>query len=104
MRMGAGLGMEGDDIGTGLRETFQIGIDRCNHQVNVEDLPGVRAQGLHHHRADGDIGHEMPVHHIDMHPIGARRINRAHLFTQPRKVGGKNGGGNQRGIHRLRFR
>jgi hypothetical protein len=44
-------------------------IDRRNHQVNVDHLLRVRAQRLHHGRADGDVGHEMPVHHIDMHPV-----------------------------------
>ena len=35
--------------------------------MDVERLLRVRAQRLHYGRADGDIGHEMPVHDVDIH-------------------------------------
>src|SRR5262249_59021975 len=60
-----------------------------DHQVHVEHLFGVRAQRLHHVGTDGDIGHEVPVHHVDMHPVGAGGVERAHLLAELGEVGGQ---------------
>ena len=87
MDMRPGFGMHGDAVGAGLGEGLQIGIDRRDHQMHVERLFGVGPQRLHHRRADGDVGHEMAVHHIDMDEIGARRLDRLDLGAQPREIG-----------------
>ena len=34
----------------------------------------------------------MAVHHIDVDPIGAGRVDGAHFLAQPREVGGQNRG------------
>ena len=39
----------------------------------------------------------MPVHHIHMHPVAARRIDGADVLAKPRKVGGEDGGGDEDG-------
>jgi hypothetical protein len=31
----------------------------------------------------------MPVHDINMDPVASRRVNGAHFFTQPGKIGGQ---------------
>ena len=73
----AALGVDGQDVGAGLAEGLQVGIDRRDHQVDVERQVRVRPQRLHHVRADGDVGHEMAVHHVDMHPVGAGGLDGA---------------------------
>ena len=90
VHMRAGFGMHGDDIGSRCGKGFDIDIDRADHQMDVERLGGVRAQRLHHHRPDREVGHEMPVHHIDMDPVRPGCVNRPHLFAQPREVGREN--------------
>ena len=35
----------------------------------------------------------MAVHHVDMDPVGAGRVDRAHLLAQPREIGGEDRGG-----------
>ena len=84
-----GLDVHGDDVGAGLGEGFEIGIARRDHQVHVERLSGVRAQRLHDVGTDRDVGHEVPVHHVDMDPVGAGGIDRAHLLAEPGEVGGR---------------
>ena len=64
-------------------------IDRRDHQVDIERLGGVRAQRFDHAGPDRQVGHEMPVHHIDMDPVGPGGIDRAHLFAQSGKIGGQ---------------
>ena len=34
----------------------------------------------------------MAVHHVDMDPVGAGRVDRAHLLAQPREIGGEDRG------------
>ena len=92
--MRSGFGMHGDDIGARLGEGFEIRIARRDHQMHVENLLGVRAERLHHVGADGDVGHEMPVHHVDMDPVAARLVDGAHFLAQPREIGGENRWGN----------
>src|SRR3546814_758740 len=83
------LGMDGDRVRARLGEGFEIRIDRRDHQMDVEGLAGVGAQRLHHRRADRDVGDEMPVHHVDMDPVGARAVDRAYFLSEFREIGGE---------------
>ena len=47
--------------------------------MDVESLSAMRAQRLYDRRPDGDVGHEMPIHHIDMDPITPSLVYRAHF-------------------------
>ena len=67
-----------------------IGIDRRDHQMHVERFFRVRAERLHHGRSDGDVGHEMAVHHIDMDEIGACLLDGLDFRAQSREIGGQN--------------
>ena len=70
----------------GLGESLEIDIDGRDHQVDVERLLRVRPQRFHHAGADGDVGDEMPVHHVDVDEIGTRGLDRLDLRTQPREI------------------
>src|SRR5690606_7303667 len=48
-------------------------------------------------RAEADIGHEMPVHHVDMDVIGAGFGNGHHLGAQPGEIGRQDRGGDADG-------
>ena len=79
--------MDGDRVGAGFGELFQIRVHRRDHQVDVEGLCSVPPQRLHHRRSDGEIGDEMAVHDIDVDPVGAGFVDRAHLFAETREIG-----------------
>ena len=91
------FGMHGQPVGARLREYLDIRIDRRHHQMHVEGLFAMRPQRLHHRRADGYVGHKVPIHHIDMNPVGARRLDSLDLRPQFGEVGGQYGGSNQNG-------
>jgi hypothetical protein len=76
------LEMRADIIGPRPRKGLDIGIDRRDHQMHVHHPLDVGAQCRAHRRAECDVGHEMPVHHIDMHPIGALRLDRFALGAE----------------------
>jgi hypothetical protein len=87
--------VEGDHVGTGLGEIGNDAVHRLHHQVHVDHRFGVRAQRLAHQRADGQVGHVMVVHHVEMDPVGARGDDVAHFLAECGEVGGQNAGGDQ---------
>jgi hypothetical protein len=58
--------------------------------MHIHRQPGVRPQRLHDHRADGDIRHEMAIHHIDMDVIGAGGIDGTDFRAQAGEIGRQN--------------
>ncbi len=80
------LGMHRDVIAAGLGEGLEIRIARRDHQMRVEDFFGVRADRLDDVGAIGNVGDEMAVHHIEMDPVGAGRIDGANLFAEPGEI------------------
>ncbi len=60
MNVRSSLGMNRQNVRTRLGERVEKAIDRRDHEMDVERLGGVRAQRLHHHRADRQIGDIMP--------------------------------------------
>jgi len=50
--------------------------------MGVEDLFGMRPHRLDDVGAVGNVRYEMPVHHVEMNPVGAGCIDRANLFAQ----------------------
>ena len=94
------LGMDGDDVGAGLGESVEEQVDRRNHQMDVERLRRVRAERFHHARADGEVGNEMAVHHVDVDPVGARLVDRADFLAELGEVGGEDRRGDESLEHR----
>ena len=64
-------------------------VDRLHHQVHVDRHLGVRLDRLAHQRPDGEVGHVMVVHHVEVDQVGAGGDHGAHLLAQPREVRGK---------------
>ena len=59
------------------------------------------AQRSDHVGPDGEVRHEMPVHHVDVDPVGAGRFHRAHLLAELGEIGGKDRGGDKQRTHRI---
>ncbi|MPL73717.1 hypothetical protein SDC9_19523 [bioreactor metagenome] len=90
VNMRPGLEMGRDHIGAGLGEGVDIGIDRGDHQVHVHHRLDMRPDRLHQRRAEGQVRHEMPIHHVDMDPIGTLRFDRADLLPEVGEIGREN--------------
>ncbi len=41
-------------------------------------------------RADGQVGHIMVVHHVEVDPVGAGGDDVGHFLAQPGEIGGQN--------------
>ena len=79
-------------IGAGLGKGGEIAVRLDDHQVHIERLPRVASYRFDNHRPERDIRHEAAVHHVDMNPVGAGRIDGAHFFPQFREICGKDRG------------
>ena len=87
VRVRPGLEMRGQHIRAGLGIGVDIGIDRGDHQVHVHHGLDVRADRLAERRAEGEVRHEMPVHHVDMDPVRALRLDRLDLLPEVGEIG-----------------
>ena len=81
--MRPGLRMHGDAVAAGLGKGRQVEIGGRNHQMAVERLVGPAADRLDHRRPERDVGDEMPVHHVEVDPVGAGRRHPLDLLAEP---------------------
>ena len=71
-RRAGGLDVERHRIGPGLRVRRGPAIGLLDHQMNVQELSGDLPDRLDHRQPERQVGHEMVVHHIDVHRVRAR--------------------------------
>ena len=64
-----------DDIGAGPNESIEVALWFDNHQVHIERLLRVASDRFDNHRPKRDVRHETTIHHVDMNPVGAGRID-----------------------------
>ena len=94
------FGVERDQIRPGIRESLQIGVNWCNHQMHIEGDGRVAAERLDQPRPEGDIRDKMPIHNVQMQPIRTCCGDGAHFLTEFGEIGGqKRRGDERRGLH-----
>ena len=98
MQVGASFHLNADDVSASLGEVFDVLLRLNNHQVHIQRLAGDRPQGLNDHGANGDVGHEAAIHHIDVNPVGTSLVNGPNVLSKLGKISRKDGGGNNQGL------
>ena len=86
------LDMGSQDVGPRFGIGVDVGIDGGDHQMHIHHRCHMAAKGFDRHRAKSQVRHEMPVHHIDMHPVGALILDRADLGPEIGEIGRKDRG------------
>ena len=86
-------------VGAGLRKSVDVAIGIDDHEVDVHGELRGGAHHLHDARPERQVRDELPIHHVHVNQVGARRFCRAHFVGQPPEVGAQNRGGN---AHRVR--
>ena len=89
--------MKGDEVGAGLGEIEGQAIDRLDHEMDVDRDRDMRSDRGTDHRTDGQVGHVMVVHHVEMDEIGTRFLHGTDLLAKSGKVGRQNTGRNSEG-------
>jgi hypothetical protein len=57
------------------------------HQMGYEMERRQARDGFDDHRAEGEVRHKLPVHHIEMEQIGACFLDGVYFLRQFRKIG-----------------
>ena len=73
-------------VGARFGERGDERVGRGDHQVHVERQRGMRAQGRQNLGTEADVGHELPVHDVEMQPVGARFGHRRDFFAQSPEI------------------
>ena len=84
------LGVDGNHVRARTREVLDVAVGTVDHEMHVH-----RAGGHTPHRVGDkgpyrDVGHEMPVHDVDVDPLRAGLVDRAHLASQLREAAAQN--------------
>ncbi len=83
----ASLRVDAYDVRTGLCKGGNERVGRRDHQMHIQHGRHMRADRLHQWRPKGEVRYEMPVHHIDMHPVAALCFDRADFHAETGEVG-----------------
>ena len=78
--------MDQNLVRAGFDKYGRVTVRVLDHQVNVQGHPGDLAKRRHHRRTKGEIGHEMPVHHVHMEHPAAGGFELRHLLAQAGKI------------------
>ena len=99
-----GFRMKRNNIGTRLGKIRHDPVNRFHHQMHVNRHSAaigtlrMRAYRCAHHWTDGEIGHVMVIHYVEMNDIGTRVNHGTNLFAQTGKVSRKNRGSNTKAM------
>ena len=96
MKMRTGFNVDGEIVGSCFGKLRDEGIGIGDHQMNVKRQFRDFFQAFNDGWPDGQIRHEMAVHHIDMQEIGTRSLHCGDFVGQAREVRGQNRGCNMK--------
>ena len=86
-----GFQVETDHLRPHLGKALDVFFGMDDHQVYVHRFFRFLCNGLDDRKAERDIGHKGPVHHIQMEKVGIP-IHHFHIFFQMQKIGRKHRG------------
>ena len=69
-------------IGASLGKVDEVALGLDDHQVHIKRLTRVAPDCFDNHRPERDIRHKTAVHHVDMNPVRAGRIDGANLIRE----------------------
>ena len=84
--------MDADKVGSRGAEALHITQGLPDHQMHIQEHIRVFPHGFQHRDADGEIGDEKPVHHVEMEPVGFSFPDAVDLLPQAGKIRGEDGG------------
>src|ERR1700739_1548689 len=86
VQVAAGFLVYRNPIDAGLRKIGNELVRILDHEMAIQRNPGCLAERFYDHRPDREIGHEMPVHDIDMDYTSAAGHRALYLPGQVREI------------------
>ena len=93
MKVRARLGVHDQALTTGRDVFGGHALGREHHQVGLERQRAVFAGGRDHVGAEGQVRHELAVHHVPLDPVDPGTLEGGHLVTQLGEIGGQHAWG-----------
>ena len=90
MQVGAGLRVDSYRSGAGSNVFLDIAFGFFDHQVDVQWQRRRAVCCADDGRTDRQVGHEVPIHDIDMNPVCTRGFDGLDFLAQSGEVAGKN--------------
>ena len=103
MQVGQHFHVHRDHCRACLHERLYIEVRIRDHQMDIERYAGHPLDRFHHRRADGDVRHEVAVHHVHVNQIGTAAFGGRDGLAEHGKVGRQNRGRDEH-AHRLTSR
>src|SRR2546423_1078029 len=101
MGRGSRLHLDLDDAGSRAGEGLDEEVRSLDHQVRLDGELGDPSHRLDRSRSEGEVGDEMPIHDIDLDPVGAALDRLPDLLTEAREVRGQDRGDDLDALHSL---
>ena len=92
VQVGSRLLMEDQQIAPGLDEGIGVALGPLDHEVNLERQLRPSPHRLHHRDAERQVGHEQPVHDVDVEAVRAAPLGIGDLLSEPQVVRREDGG------------
>src|SRR5215510_14997711 len=89
MQVPAGFDMHRQIIAPCLDKRWQEHVRLLDHEVDIERQIRHCVEGFDDRRPDGEIGHKVPVHDINVNQVSASGFDPADLFSQAGKISGE---------------
>ena len=83
-RVGHDLDVDGDKVRSRRSELLQMSLWVGDHEMAVEQELGGLAQRSDHRHPEGEVGDEVPVHHVDVEQVH-HRLHFGHGFSSLEK-------------------
>ena len=93
MQVGRGLQMHGQHVRAGRDERLEVAFGFNHHQVYVERDGCNAVERFDDRQANRDVGHEAPIHDVDMQQVGAVMLHGPHGVPKRSEVSRQNGRG-----------
>ena len=84
--------MYAQPFGPGVREGLDVDFGPFDHKMHIQRKRRRFSDSPHDVGPDGDVGHEMAVHHVHVNPVRPGTLDCFDLLGEPAEVRGKNGG------------
>ena len=88
MQMNASLQVNGQGLSPRIRKGIHVTTRVFDHQMNIQRQRSDGTNRPYHRLAKTDIRHKIPVHHIQMQPIGTCLLHLLDLLGQTAKISG----------------
>ena len=93
--MAGGLNVDREGVGAGIPKGLDTPLRVLDHEVHVKGQLHIPAAVLDQLGAERYRGYEVPVHHVDVDPVGTRLLERNHLLSEAAEVRRQDRGGDQ---------